>query len=186
MNQFYSLLPLIVRLNHWLQTSIGHLIAWGTLSLVIITAGVVILRYGFDSGSIALQESIMYNHAVVFMLGISYTYLKDEHVRVDLFYSQYSEHKKHWIDLLGSLILTLPVATYILWASNDYIAASWSIKEGSAEAGGLGYVYLLKTLIILMAGLLIIQALAIISQSILALRGQQIPKNPPHPQGGKL
>lgn len=186
MNKLNSLFTLIVKLNQSIQTLIGQTIAWGTLTLVVITATVVILRYGFDFGSIALQESIMYNHALVFMLGISYTYLKDEHVRVDLFYSNYSERKKHWIDLIGSALLTLPVTAFILWASSDYIAASWSISEGSAEAGGLGYIYVLKTLIVIMAGLLMLQALAIISQSILALNGNMPIHHENHIQGGKL
>lgn len=186
MNKILTFLPWIVIFNQRLQTLIGHAVSWGTLTLVLITAGVVVLRYGFETGSIALQESIMYNHAIVFMLGITYTYLKDEHVRVDLFYARYSERKKHLIDLLGSLFLTLPVALYILWISSDYIAASWSISEGSAEAGGLGYVYLLKTLIAIMAGLLVLQALAIISQSLLALNGKAPLEHEPHIQGGKL
>ncbi|WP_321275779.1 TRAP transporter small permease subunit [Thiomicrorhabdus indica] len=186
MNKLNPIFSLIVKLNQTTQTLVGHTIAWGTLTLVIVTAAVVILRYGFDFGSIAFQESIMYNHALVFMLGISYTYLKDEHVRVDLFYNQYSERKKYWVDLIGSLFLTLPVTIFIFWASSDYIAASWSISEGSPEAGGLGYIYLLKTLIFIMAGLLMLQALAIISQSILALNGITAIKHENHIQGGKL
>lgn len=186
MNTLLALLPPIIHFNQRLQTLIGHFVAWGTLTLVLITASVVVMRYGFDAGSIALQESIMYNHALVFMLGITYTYLKDEHVRVDLFYSQYSERKKHLIDLLGSLLFTLPMAFFILWSSSDYLATSWSIQEGSAEAGGLGYVYLLKTLIVIMAGLLALQAFAIISQSILALTQQTPVTHESHIQGGKL
>ncbi len=186
MNKLNPFFALIIKLNQSIQTLIGQTVAWGTLSLVMITAMVVILRYGFDFGSISLQESIMYNHALVFMLGISYTYLKDEHVRVDLFYSNYSERKKHWVDLIGSALLTLPVTAFIFWASSDYIAASWSISEGSAEAGGLGYIYLLKTLIAIMAGLLMLQAIAIISQSILALNGKTSIHHENHIQGGKL
>jgi len=186
MTKFDSFLQAFIALQNRLQTFVGQTVAWGTLSLVLITALVVILRYGFDSGSIALQESIMYNHALVFMLGISYTYLKDEHVRVDLFYNNYSERKKQWIDLLGSVFLTLPIALYILWASADYISASWAIQESSAEAGGLGYLYLLKSLIAIMAVLLMLQALAIISQSILELRGVEPDHHQAHLQGGKL
>ena len=186
MNKFLTLLSLIVHLNQRIQTLIGHTVAWGTLSLVLITALVVIMRYGFDTGSIALQESIMYNHAIVFMLGIAYTYLKDEHVRVDVFYSQYSERKKLWVNLIGSVVLTLPITLFILWASADYIAASWSISEGSAEAGGIGYLYVLKTLIAAMASLLMLQALAIISQSILELKGLVKHSEASHLQGGKL
>lgn len=186
MTTFHPFFEQFIRLQNRLQNAIGKLVAWGTLSLVVITALVVILRYGFETGSIALQESIMYNHAILFMLGIAYTYLHDEHVRVDVFYSNFSARKQHWIDLLGSVFFTIPITVYIFWASADYIAASWAINEGSAEAGGLGYVYLLKTLIVIMASLLLLQALAVIAQSILKLQGAKLLDEAEHSAGGKL
>lgn len=143
--------------QHRLQRILGHFIAWGTLFLVLVTALVVILRYGFNTGSIALQESILYLHAVVFMLGIGYTYNQDRHVRVDVFYAHAEERKKLWINFLGNLFFALPTMGFILWVGWDYVSASWAIQERSTEASGLGYVYLLKTLIILMPILMILQ-----------------------------
>ncbi|MBF6057436.1 TRAP transporter small permease subunit [Thiomicrorhabdus heinhorstiae] len=167
------LLHFVLKQNSF-QNRFGNLVAWGTLSLVLITALVVILRYGFDSGSIALQESIMYNHALIFMLGIAYTYQQDQHVRVDIFYGRFSERKKALVNLVGTLVLTLPVMIYLAYASWDYIVASWQIHEGSADAGGLGYVFLLKTLILVLVGLLGLQALSIAAESWLKLQGVQI------------
>lgn len=151
------------------QQSFGHFIAWGLLSLVVIAASVVILRYGFDSGSIALQEVVLYNHAIVFMLGMAYTLQQDKHVRVDVFYNHFSPRRKAWVDLLGGLLFALPTLIFILWSSAHYILVSWRIKEASAEAGGLPYVYLLKTLIWIMAILLIFQVLSMIAKSYLTL-----------------
>ncbi|BCN92387.1 C4-dicarboxylate ABC transporter substrate-binding protein [Thiomicrorhabdus immobilis] len=158
------------------QKHFGKLVAWGSLSLVLITALVVILRYGFNSGSIALQESIMYNHAILFMLGIAYTYEQDKHVRVDVFYSQMHENQKAWVNFLGTLLFALPVMTFIIWSGWEYVSTSWQIREASGEAGGLAYLYMLKTLIIIMAGLVILQSLAVLAKSGLTLFSD------PHPR----
>lgn len=152
-----------------LQNRIGNFIAWGSLTLVLITALVVILRYAFNTGSIALQEAIMYNHAILFMLGIAYTYQHNQHVRVDVFYSQYSKPRRAWVNLIGSLLFSLPVMFFIIWSGWDYVYASWQIQEGSAEAGGIEYLYLLKSLILIMAGLVILQIFSVMAQSYLFL-----------------
>ncbi|WP_319380454.1 TRAP transporter small permease subunit [Thiomicrorhabdus sp.] len=166
------------------QNHLGNLVAWGTLTLVLITALVVVLRYGFDSGSIAMQESIMYNHALIFMLGIAYSYQQDQHVRVDIFYGRFSESRKALINLSGTVLFTLPVIIYLAYASWDYIVASWEIHEGSPEAGGLGYVFLLKTLILVLVALLGLQALSIAAESWLKLQGIEL--NQPKNTEGKL
>ena len=138
----------------------GHVIAWLTLGTVLLTFTVVVLRYGFDAGSIAMQEAVSYLHAAVFMLGAAYTLKHSGHVRVDLIYRSRSARARAWIDLLGSLLLLLPVCLYIGWISWDYIAASWSVRETSPEAGGNPAVFLLKTVILVTAILLILQGIS--------------------------
>jgi len=144
----------------------GQVTAWLTLALVLVTFTVVVLRYAFQFGSIAMQESILYLHASVFMLGAAYTLRYDGHVRVDIFYRGFSAKHKALVNLLGSLLLLLPVCIFLLWTSWSYVATAWSLHEGSREAGGLPYVYLLKTLIPLSALLLILQG---ISQALAGL-----------------
>lgn len=160
-----------VRLQDKAQQSFGHFIAWGLLSLVLIAAAVVILRYGFDTGSIALQEVVIYNHAIVFMLGMAYTLQQNKHVRVDVFYNNFSANRKAWVDLLGGLLLALPMLIFILWSSWNYVLISWHIHEASAQAGGLAYVYLLKTVIWIMAILMLFQVLSMILKAYLTLMG---------------
>ncbi|NPA71865.1 MAG: TRAP transporter small permease subunit [Gammaproteobacteria bacterium] len=167
---------IFVSTQNRLQQQFGHLVAWSALSLVFIMALVVILRYGFNTGSIALQEAVMYNHAFLFMLGIAYTYQQDKHVRVDVFYAQFSANTRAWINVIGSFVLTLPAMGFIIWSGWDYVAVSWRIQETSAEAGGIEYLYLLKSLILIMALLVISQALSVATQSVLAL----ISGNPPY------
>jgi len=149
---------------------IGRTIAWLTLGMVVVTFLVVLLRYAFSIGWISMQESVTYMHALVFMLGAAYALQKDKHVRVDIFYQRLSPRARAWINLLGSLLLLIPFCLFIAWSSLDYVANSWSLLEGSREAGGLPGVFLLKTCIPAMAVLMLLQGVSTILHSIVLLR----------------
>lgn len=154
----------------------GTSVAWLTFVMMLVTCIVVIARYLFDVGSIALQETVVYLHGIVFMLGIAYTLKNRGHVRVDIFYQKLSRRKQAVIDLLGTLFFLFPLAIFILWTSFDYVSFSWSIKESSPEPGGLPAVYLLKTLIPLMAGMLALQGLGEMVRNLLIILGkEQVP-----------
>lgn len=161
--------PLVTRLadslDHFAERT-GHTAAWLALALVLVTFAVVVLRYLFDFGSIALQETILYLHASLFLLGAAYTLRTDAHVRVDIFYRRQSARARAVVDLLGALLLLLPVCSFLLWISWDYVASAWSLREASGETGGLPWVYLLKTLIPVAAVLLILQG---VSQALRSL-----------------
>jgi TRAP-type mannitol/chloroaromatic compound transport system permease small subunit len=138
----------------------GTRAAWLAAALVMVTGVVVLLRYAFQTGSIALQESLIYINALLFTLGAAYTLKHDRHVRVDIFYSRMSLRNRALVDLGGSLLLLFPLCGYILWTSWDYVAFSWQIRERSAETSGLPFVYLLKTTILILAGFLLWQGFA--------------------------
>ena len=152
----------------------GRAIAWLLVLLVFTQGLVVLLRYGFGWGSIALQESVTYLHAVCFMLGAAFTLHVDRHVRVDVLYRSMSAKQQAIINAVGSILFLLPVCVFMLWTSYDYVIQAWVIKERSADSGGLPIVYLLKTLIPLLAVSLLIQACAEIGRSILILSDQMI------------
>ncbi len=149
---------------------IGQFTAWLVLAMVGITFLVVVMRYGFNFGRIALQESITYLHAFVFMIAGAYTLKHNEHVRVDIFYQDMSLQNKAKIDFFGSVFLLLPFAGFIAWISFDYVMDSWGLLEKSREAGGLPLVYILKTLIPAMAILLFLQALSLCGHAWLSWR----------------
>jgi TRAP-type mannitol/chloroaromatic compound transport system permease small subunit len=144
----------------------GRTVSWLSLALVLVTFTVVVLRYVFDDGSIALQEVGTYLHACIFLVGMAYTLQQDAHVRVDIFYARLSKHNKAWVDLFGSLFMLLPFMLFISWISWSYIIDSWSVLEGSREAGGLPGVFLLKSLILVMTALLSLQALTQVARNI--------------------
>jgi TRAP-type mannitol/chloroaromatic compound transport system permease small subunit len=144
----------------------GRTVSWLSLFLVLVTFIVVVLRYVFDIGSIALQESTSYLHASVFLVGMAYTMQQNAHVRVDIFYARFSTQTKAWVDLFGALFLLLPFMLFLCWISWSYVADSWAVLEGSREAGGLPGVFLLKSMILLMAALLSLQAFTQVARNI--------------------
>ena len=128
--------------------------------MVMIACAIVLMRYVFEFSSIAVQESLTYLHAIVFMGGISFTLKRGGHVRVDVFYRRFSPRSKACVDLIGTALFLLPTCLVIFWLSFDYVLNSWAIKEVSAESAGLAWVYLLKTLLLIMPALLLLQGLA--------------------------
>ena len=133
---------------------------WCALAMVVVQFLVVLLRYLAGIGSIWLQESIVYAHAALFMLAAAWTLQVGAHVRVDIFYAGARSRAKAWIDLAGALVFLLPFAVALAWLSFPYVARSWAILERSREASGLPLVFLLKTLIPLLALLLGLQGVA--------------------------
>ena len=169
----------IVRYIDRINDVIGRSISWLTLLMVIITFLVVVLRYVFSSGWIAMQESIIYMHSIVFMLGVAFTLKQNGHVRVDIFYERMGPRIRAWVDLLGAVFLLIPFCLFIIMISWNYISLSWSLLEGSRDAGGLPAVFLLKTTIPVMAMLLMLQGVAQGLRSILLLIGQHMDSNIP-------
>jgi TRAP-type mannitol/chloroaromatic compound transport system permease small subunit len=151
---------------------LGNIIAWFSAFMVVIMVAIVLLRYGFNIGWIAMQESALYFHAFVFMLGCSYTLKHDGHVRVDIFYRNFSAKKQAWVNLLGCLLLLIPVTVFIAAMSFDYVVSSWQLLEGSREAGGLPGVFILKSLIPLLSFTLIIQAISEMLKAIEIILGK--------------
>ena len=159
----------VVSLIDRLTEIIGRCAAWCSVLMVLVTFYIVISRYVFNVGSIAVQESVIYLNALLFMLTAGFTLKHDGHVRVDIFYGPASPRYKAWANMLGGLFLLLPVAGFILWVSWDYVMSAWRIRETSPEAGGIPYVYLLKALIVVMTILIILQGLAEIMRNALFL-----------------
>ena len=161
-NNFVAIIDRITEL-------LGKAVAWLTLLMVLLTFSIVVLRYGFNLGWIAMQESVLYFHGLVFMLGAAYTLKHDGHVRVDIFYQKYTLKQKAYLNLFGSIFLLLPVCVFIFFISINYVMASWQIMERSSEAGGLPLVYLNKSLILLLAITLSLQGVAEVIRNLVVL-----------------
>ena len=142
--------------------------------MVIVTFVVVVMRYVFDAGLIWVQESVVWMHAVVFMLGAAYTLHAEEHVRVDIFYRTMSERRRAWIDLVGVIVFLMPLCAFLAWASFDFVTQSWRIGESSRESGGLPYPFipLLKSVLLLMPVAVALQGASLCLKSVRTLQGR--------------
>ena len=138
----------------------GYLCAFLVVLMTVNVFIVVFLRYLFGISFIWLQETYVWMHAYIFMVGAGFTYLNDGHVRIDIIYRSSSKIYKAIVDLVGNIFLLIPFL-YIIWSfSFPFVYKSFQINEVSREAGGLPMLFLLKAAILIFAFLLFIQALS--------------------------
>ncbi|WP_417317629.1 TRAP transporter small permease subunit [Emcibacter sp.] len=156
-----------------INEKLGRFISWATLLLVLLQFGIVISHYIFRDGSIFLQESLLYLHSLIFLGAAGYTLKHNGHVRVDVFYGSFSEKKKAWVNLVGSLLFLFPVSLVIGWYSWPFVLDSWAAMEGSIEASGIQAVYLLKSLILVFVVFILLQGLSLILHSLRIILGQE-------------
>ena len=128
---------------------IGKFISLMIPAIVLLMIVIIIARYFLGIGLTGIQELVMYMHALIFLGCAGYVQYKDEHVRVDIFYRDASNSYKAKINFFLSLLFLLPLCFIVGYFSIELINMSWKIKEVSTEAGGLGFVYIQKTLIVL-------------------------------------
>jgi len=152
-----------------LNYSLCRLVSWFTLFMVLLTFLIVVLRYGFNLGWIAMQESVMYLHGMVFLLGAAHTLRVNEHVRVDIFYRSFSPKKQAKVDIFGSLFLLMPVNIFIFMVSFEYVMRAWRVMEASQEAGGIPGVFLLKSLILIFSFTMLLQGISEVVRNVARL-----------------
>ncbi len=154
-----------------LNEAVGRAVSWLTLGIVLVTCVVVVGRYGFGWGRVWLQESYVWMHGLVFMLGAGYTLLHEGHVRVDIVYRPAGRRYRAVVDLLGALFLLVPMVAAVLWLAWPYVQESWRTLEGSRESDGLPGVFLLKSVIPAFCVLVGLQGLSLAGKAFLALAG---------------
>lgn len=138
----------------------GRLVSWISLILVILIGLDVVLRYAFNWSSSANQELEWHLFATLFLLGSAYALKHDKHVRVDVFYSRFSDRKKSWVNLTGTVVFLIPFCLVIIQTSIPFVLDAWKIAESSPEPGGLAHRFIIKSTIPLGATLLLIQAIS--------------------------
>lgn len=164
----------ISRVLDWPSRMLGPALPWLVAAVVLLKFLTVELRYVFYTTDARLQDSVIYAHATLFMLMVGYTYLRDEHVRVDMFYDRMSRRGKAWTDLLCVLFGVLPLCAMLAWFGWPYVRAAWAIREGALFFGGLPGTYLLKTVILGFTVLLVLQSLAIALRAIAVICGEAV------------
>ena len=128
--------------------------------MIILVFITVFTRYMLNISYVALQELIMYFHAIIFMFGVSYALKEKSHVKIDIIYNSLNKKYQYYISMLGTIIFIIPTSLFIIYSSMDMVIQSWSLLEGSSEAGGLDLVFILKSVIPITGVLIFLQALS--------------------------
>lgn len=126
--------------------SIARLSSITLALLVLLIVYDALMRYIFQSGSIALQELEWHLFDVVILLSIAYTLKENAHVRVDIFFDKFSKKRQKIIEIFTTLFFILPFSFLIIYFSYDFVMMSFTQMEASSNPGGLEYRFLVKSL----------------------------------------
>ena len=149
----------------------GRIGAWASIPLIGIIIFDVVTRRFFVLGSTKLQEAEWHMHAILFLLCIGITYIKDTHVRIDLVRENLSVRTQRWIELIGCLIFLIPYCAIVLYYSLDFVDRSWSINEASDSATGLPYRWAIKAFLPIGFSLMLLAGITVALRKFIELFG---------------
>lgn len=155
-----------------LNENTGKAAGWIGLALVLLVCIDVFSRYLLNISSVAVQELEWHLFALLFLLGAAYTLKRDDHVRVDIFYSKFNKKQQAWVNLIGLLIFFIPFAIIIIYSSTNFFVTSFNISEASPDPGGLPARYVLKAMLPLSFLFLFLQGISLFIKSILIIKSK--------------
>lgn len=176
----------IIRAIAAVNTVVGKLFAWLALLMVLVCFTVVVQRYVFATSRVWMQDLYVWLNGAMFTAVGGYALLRNDHVRVDIYYRPASLRTKAIIDLFGVVVFLLPFCGIVFVYGLPFVARSWRFYEGSANFGGMPGLFILKTFILVFAALIALQGIAMALRSILVLMGREsaLPAHLAYPRSG--
>ena len=165
----------LVKSLNALNENIGRAVSWLTFILVLLFVYDVMMRYLFNTTAVWIGEMEWHLFSLIFLLAGGYALKNDKHVRVDVFYQNFSPKRKAWVNLLGGLLFLLPWSYVVIYSSFNYASVSFGQMEGSPNPGGLPFRFLIKGSIFVGFIFLFLQGIATVVESFLIISG----RNPP-------
>lgn len=169
MQALATLVRAISTLNKW----IGETLSWLALVCVLVCFAVVVQRYVFSTSTLWMQDLYVWVSGAMFTGVAGFALMRDDHVRVDIFYRPASVRRKAMADLFGVVVFLLPFMYVVFHYGWPAIARSWSYYEASSNVGGMPGLFVLKSFIIVFAVLISLQGIAMAARAILVLAGQE-------------
>jgi TRAP-type mannitol/chloroaromatic compound transport system permease small subunit len=169
----------IMRAINTLNREVGRVFSWLALAIVLVCFSVVVERYFFNNTRLWAQDLYVWLNGFMFTAVAGFALLRDDHVRVDIFYRPGTIRHKAICDAIGVLIFLFPFMFVVVFYGLPYVQRSWRILENSANNGGMPGLYVLKTFIVVFGVLVILQGLAMLIRSVLVLTNREdlIPTN---------
>jgi TRAP-type mannitol/chloroaromatic compound transport system permease small subunit len=168
-----NILVVIIRAISAMNRVIGNVFAWLSLIMVLVCFTVVVQRYALGFTILWMQDLYVWLNGAMFTAVAGFALLRDDHVRVDIFYRPAKIRTKAIVDLIGVIIFLIPFCWIVYAYSWNYVARSWRISESSANVGGMPGLYILKSFLLVFVAVIFLQGIAMALRSILVLRGQE-------------
>lgn len=168
-----------IRLVGGLNWIVGQTLSWLALGTVLVCFTVVVQRYFFHTSTLWMQDLYVWLAGAMFTGVAGFALLRNDHVRVDIFYRPWPVRRKAMADLFGVVFFLLPFM-YVVWTYGWVnVARSWGLREGSGNIGGMPGLFILKSFILVFAALITLQGLAMAARAILVLAGREemLPEN---------
>lgn len=120
--------------------------------------------------TVSFQEAEWHVHAILFLLTLGGTYLRNGHVRVEILSEKLSPRARHVIEVLGAALLVLPYLVLVLWFSTQFAWDSFLSGERSSSVEGLGHRWFIKSVVPLGTLLLAMATVVVVLRSLRGLR----------------
>ena len=154
----------------WLNQRLGDVCNLLVLLACIVSAGNAMIRYAFGYSSNSWLELQWYMFAIFVMFGASYTFKRNEHVRVEILYLMLSERGQLWLDMIGTLFFLIPSCLLLSYLSWPFFMQAYNVGEISSNAGGLVR-WPIKIVVPVGFVLLALQGISEVIKRIAALKG---------------
>ena len=164
---------LTIRAISVLNAFVGRLFAWSSLAMVLVCFTVVVQRYVFAVSYLWMQDLYVWLNGAMFTAIAGFALLRNDHVRVDIYYRPATLRTKAIVDLVGVLLFLLPFSVVVWIYALPFVQRSWRIHEGSPNIGGMPGFFILKTFILAFAVLIALQGIAMALRSVLVLSGRE-------------
>ncbi len=168
-----TVLVAIIRAISAMNRLLGNTFAWLSLVMVIVCFSVVVQRYAFGVTHLWMQDLYVWLNGVMFTTVAGFALLRDDHVRVDIFYRPATVRTKAIVDLVGVIFFLIPFCWVVYAYSWNYVARSWRLYEASANVGGMPGLFILKSFILVFVFVVLTQGIAMALRSILVLTGKE-------------
>lgn len=158
---------------------VGRMFSWLWLAVMAVILVSVISRYVFSEGSVMMEEIQWHISSVAWLIGLSYAFVHDSHVRVDVIHERLSLRRQVWVELLGLLLLALPFLAIGVYMGWPYFYESYLQGEVAQSPAGLPYRWAMKFFVPLAFALLVIAAVSRVLRCTALLFGWPQPRRAP-------
>src|SRR5690606_5458253 len=143
-----KVLATIIQIINLFNRLVGNIFAWLSLAIVIVCFAVVVQRYALSTTRLWMQDLYVWLNGAMFTAVTGFALLRNDHVRVDIFYQPASIRTKTIIDMIGVVVFLMPFAWVVYAYGWNFVARSWRLYEGSANIGGMPGLFILKSFIL--------------------------------------